>query len=190
MTQAGKQGLEAADCRGRHGRSRFPCAGHCPGMDVARTGKGNCVCRNATRNGSAPGAGGRVSAGDDSLGGPQGHRGMRLARNVAKLAPAMWDSFAILRRHKFCAALGVGGYAAGPMMLAAVLRGLPTIVFEPNAEPGFTNRVLAAHGDAHRHRLRIADKIVGRQGHAHRHSRAPGIFRDTPSALRSSRFIS
>jgi UDP-N-acetylglucosamine--N-acetylmuramyl-(pentapeptide) pyrophosphoryl-undecaprenol N-acetylglucosamine transferase len=28
-------------------------------------------------------------------------------------------------------------------MLAAVLRGLPSVVFEPNAEPGFTNRVLA-----------------------------------------------
>jgi len=75
--------------------------------------------------------------------GLKGIGGMRLARNVAKLAPAMWDSFSILRRHKFCAALGVGGYAAGPMMLAAVLRGLPTVVFEPNAEPGFTNRVLA-----------------------------------------------
>jgi UDP-N-acetylglucosamine--N-acetylmuramyl-(pentapeptide) pyrophosphoryl-undecaprenol N-acetylglucosamine transferase len=75
--------------------------------------------------------------------GLKGIGGMRLARNAAKLVPAMWDSFAILRKHKFCAALGVGGYAAGPMMLAAVLRGLPTIVFEPNAEPGFTNRVLA-----------------------------------------------
>jgi UDP-N-acetylglucosamine--N-acetylmuramyl-(pentapeptide) pyrophosphoryl-undecaprenol N-acetylglucosamine transferase len=75
--------------------------------------------------------------------GLKGIGGMRFARNGAKLAPAMWDSFSILRRHKFCAALGVGGYAAGPMMLAAVLRGLPTVVFEPNAEPGFTNRVLA-----------------------------------------------
>jgi len=75
--------------------------------------------------------------------GLKGIGGMRLARNAAKLVPAMWDSFSILRRHKFCAALGVGGYAAGPMMLAAVLRGLPTVVFEPNAEPGFTNRVLA-----------------------------------------------
>jgi UDP-N-acetylglucosamine--N-acetylmuramyl-(pentapeptide) pyrophosphoryl-undecaprenol N-acetylglucosamine transferase len=28
-------------------------------------------------------------------------------------------------------------------MLAAILRGLPTVVFEPNAAPGFTNRVLA-----------------------------------------------
>src|SRR5258708_11162889 len=68
---------------------------------------------------------------------------MKLVKNVAKLAPAMWDSFAILHHHKFAAAWGVGGYAAGPMMLAAVLRGIPTVVFEPNAEPGFTNRVLA-----------------------------------------------
>jgi UDP-N-acetylglucosamine--N-acetylmuramyl-(pentapeptide) pyrophosphoryl-undecaprenol N-acetylglucosamine transferase len=75
--------------------------------------------------------------------GLKGIGGMRLARNVAKLFPAMLDSFALLRRHKFAAALGVGGYAAGPVMLAAVLRGLPTVVFEPNAEPGFTNRVLA-----------------------------------------------
>jgi len=75
--------------------------------------------------------------------GLKGIGGMKLARNAAKLVPAMRDSFSILRRHTFCAALGVGGYAAGPMMLAAVLRGLPTVVFEPNAEPGFTNRVLA-----------------------------------------------
>jgi UDP-N-acetylglucosamine--N-acetylmuramyl-(pentapeptide) pyrophosphoryl-undecaprenol N-acetylglucosamine transferase len=75
--------------------------------------------------------------------GLKGIGGMKFVKNIAKLAPAMWDSFAILHRHKFAAALGVGGYAAGPMMLAAVLRGLPTIIFEPNAEPGFTNRVLA-----------------------------------------------
>jgi UDP-N-acetylglucosamine--N-acetylmuramyl-(pentapeptide) pyrophosphoryl-undecaprenol N-acetylglucosamine transferase len=75
--------------------------------------------------------------------GLKGIGGMKLVRNVAMLAPAMWDSFAILHRHKFAAALGVGGYAAGPVMLAAVLRGIPTVVFEPNAEPGFTNRVLA-----------------------------------------------
>jgi UDP-N-acetylglucosamine--N-acetylmuramyl-(pentapeptide) pyrophosphoryl-undecaprenol N-acetylglucosamine transferase len=68
---------------------------------------------------------------------------MKFVRNVAKLFPAMMDSFSILRRHKFVAALGVGGYAAGPVMLAASLRRLPTVVFEPNAEPGFTNRVLA-----------------------------------------------
>ncbi len=75
--------------------------------------------------------------------GLKGIGGMRFARNVSKLAPAMWDSFSILRRHQFCAALGVGGYAAGPIMLAAIIRRMPTMIFEPNAEPGFTNRVLA-----------------------------------------------
>jgi UDP-N-acetylglucosamine--N-acetylmuramyl-(pentapeptide) pyrophosphoryl-undecaprenol N-acetylglucosamine transferase len=75
--------------------------------------------------------------------GLKGIGGMKLARNAAKLVPSMLDSFSILRRHKFVAALGVGGYAAGPIMLAAMLRGLPSVVFEPNAEPGFTNRVLA-----------------------------------------------
>jgi UDP-N-acetylglucosamine--N-acetylmuramyl-(pentapeptide) pyrophosphoryl-undecaprenol N-acetylglucosamine transferase len=75
--------------------------------------------------------------------GLKGIGGVKFFKNSMKLAPSMSDSFSILRRHKFAAALGVGGYAAGPMMLAAVLRGLPTVVFEPNAEPGFTNRVLA-----------------------------------------------
>src|SRR6202171_281642 len=41
--------------------------------------------------------------------GLKGIGGMKFVRNVAKLAPAMWDSFAILRRHKFAVALGVGG---------------------------------------------------------------------------------
>jgi len=31
----------------------------------------------------------------------------------------------------------------GPMLLASWLRGIPNVIFEPNAEPGFTNRVVA-----------------------------------------------
>ncbi len=75
--------------------------------------------------------------------GLKGIRGLRLARNLTQLGPGFWDSAAILRRHRFAAALGVGGYAAGPMMLMANVEGLPSVIFEPNAEPGFTNRVLA-----------------------------------------------
>jgi len=75
--------------------------------------------------------------------GLKGMGGMKLLRNFAMLAPAMLDSASIVRRNKFVAAFGVGGYASGPMMLAAALAGVPTVVFEPNAEPGFTNKVLA-----------------------------------------------
>jgi UDP-N-acetylglucosamine--N-acetylmuramyl-(pentapeptide) pyrophosphoryl-undecaprenol N-acetylglucosamine transferase len=39
--------------------------------------------------------------------------------------------------------IGVGGYASGPAMLAAIRRRLPTLAFEPNVVPGFANRMIA-----------------------------------------------
>ncbi len=75
--------------------------------------------------------------------GLKGIGGMRLLRNAAMLLPALWDSAAILRRHRFAAGFSTGGYVTGPMMLVAVWASLPTVIFESNAEPGFTNRVLA-----------------------------------------------
>src|SRR5438270_260162 len=74
--------------------------------------------------------------------GLKGKGGLTLVKNFATLAPGMRDAFAILRKHKPLAAFGVGGYAAGPMMLATWLLGIPNVIFEPNAEPGFTNTVL------------------------------------------------
>jgi UDP-N-acetylglucosamine--N-acetylmuramyl-(pentapeptide) pyrophosphoryl-undecaprenol N-acetylglucosamine transferase len=72
----------------------------------------------------------------------KGIGGARLLRNAALLPAGLWDSEKILRRHRVNVALGVGGYASGPMMLLAVAHGIPTVVFEPNVEPGFTNRAL------------------------------------------------
>jgi UDP-N-acetylglucosamine--N-acetylmuramyl-(pentapeptide) pyrophosphoryl-undecaprenol N-acetylglucosamine transferase len=37
----------------------------------------------------------------------------------------------------------MGGYVAGPPVLAAILRGVPLVIMEPNAVPGFTNRHIA-----------------------------------------------
>jgi UDP-N-acetylglucosamine--N-acetylmuramyl-(pentapeptide) pyrophosphoryl-undecaprenol N-acetylglucosamine transferase len=74
--------------------------------------------------------------------GLKGKGGLTLVKNFATLAPGMLDAFAILRKHKPVAAFGVGGYAAGPMLLATWTRGVPNVIFEPNAEPGFTNKVL------------------------------------------------
>ena len=75
--------------------------------------------------------------------GLKGKGGLTLAKNLSKLIPGTLDAFSILRKHKPVVAFGVGGYAAGPMMLATWLRGIPNVIFEPNAEPGFTNKVLA-----------------------------------------------
>ena len=41
------------------------------------------------------------------------------------------------------AVFSMGGYAAGPPVMAALLRRTPVVVMEPNAIPGFTNRVIA-----------------------------------------------
>jgi len=75
--------------------------------------------------------------------GLKGKGGTTLLKNLAMLVPAMLDARRVLRKHKPIAAFGVGGYAAGPMLLAAWLGRVPNVIFEPNAEPGFTNKVLA-----------------------------------------------
>lgn len=75
--------------------------------------------------------------------GLKGIGGTKFLRNAAMLPVGLWDSERILRRRRFDAALGVGGYASGPMMVLAALHRIPTVIFEPNVEPGFTNRVLA-----------------------------------------------
>jgi UDP-N-acetylglucosamine--N-acetylmuramyl-(pentapeptide) pyrophosphoryl-undecaprenol N-acetylglucosamine transferase len=40
------------------------------------------------------------------------------------------------------AVFSMGGYAAGPPVMAALLRRVPVVVMEPNAVPGFTNRAI------------------------------------------------
>ncbi|HKV24139.1 MAG TPA: undecaprenyldiphospho-muramoylpentapeptide beta-N-acetylglucosaminyltransferase [Candidatus Acidoferrum sp.] len=75
--------------------------------------------------------------------GLKGKGGATLLKNLAMLAPAMLDARRVLRKHRPVAAFGVGGYAAGPMLLATWLSGIPNVIFEPNAEPGLTNRLLA-----------------------------------------------
>ncbi len=38
--------------------------------------------------------------------------------------------------------VGVGGYASGPGMIAALLKRIPTLAYEPNAVPGMTNKLM------------------------------------------------
>jgi len=48
----------------------------------------------------------------------------------------------IIREFRADAVFGVGGYASGPAMGAAILSGIPTMAFEPNAVPGMANRIV------------------------------------------------
>ena len=64
-------------------------------------------------------------------------------RTFVDLPRAVWDSSRIISEFRPDIVIGVGGYASGPAMLAAVLRRVPTLVFEPNFVPGFANRLVA-----------------------------------------------
>ena len=71
--------------------------------------------------------------------------GVGLARaleGLLVLPRGLLRAAALVRRLRPEAVLGVGGYAGGPVVLAAAVMGVPTVILEPNAKPGFTNRVL------------------------------------------------
>ncbi|OGI47306.1 MAG: undecaprenyldiphospho-muramoylpentapeptide beta-N-acetylglucosaminyltransferase [Candidatus Muproteobacteria bacterium RBG_16_65_34] len=67
-----------------------------------------------------------------------------------RLNVAMLQAFRILRRRRPDAVLAMGGFAAGPGGMMASLLGIPLVVHEQNAIPGFTNRLLA----------RLADRVL------------------------------
>jgi UDP-N-acetylglucosamine--N-acetylmuramyl-(pentapeptide) pyrophosphoryl-undecaprenol N-acetylglucosamine transferase len=48
----------------------------------------------------------------------------------------------LIREFKPGIVFGVGGYASGPGMAAALQMRIPTLAFEPNAMPGFANRLV------------------------------------------------
>lgn len=72
----------------------------------------------------------------------------RKLRGVLALVPALRDAGRLLRELRPDAVFGVGGYTAGPLLLVAALRGVPTLILEPNVEPGLANRWLARFVDA------------------------------------------
>jgi UDP-N-acetylglucosamine--N-acetylmuramyl-(pentapeptide) pyrophosphoryl-undecaprenol N-acetylglucosamine transferase len=64
-------------------------------------------------------------------------------RGLATVPLSFLDAAALLRRRRPWVVLGVGGYSSGPVVLAAALSRIPTMVLEQNAVPGMTNRILA-----------------------------------------------
>ena len=73
----------------------------------------------------------------------KGISGGKKLRNLAMLPRSAVESARVLGDFQPHVVVGVGGYLAGPVMLEASLWNLPTVLIEPNAVPGFTNRVLA-----------------------------------------------
>jgi UDP-N-acetylglucosamine--N-acetylmuramyl-(pentapeptide) pyrophosphoryl-undecaprenol N-acetylglucosamine transferase len=60
-----------------------------------------------------------------------------------KIVKSLLKAKSIINNFKPDIAIGVGGYASGPMLFAASLSGVPTVIQEQNSYPGVTNKILA-----------------------------------------------
>jgi UDP-N-acetylglucosamine--N-acetylmuramyl-(pentapeptide) pyrophosphoryl-undecaprenol N-acetylglucosamine transferase len=64
-------------------------------------------------------------------------------QTAAQLPVSIGAARQLLKRFHPAAVFSMGGYVAGPVMIASVLSRIPLIVMEPNAVPGLANRKLA-----------------------------------------------
>ena len=62
---------------------------------------------------------------------------------LAELPFSVWTASRMLDRDRPAAVFSMGGFVAGPVLLAALWKRVPVVVMEPNAIPGFTHRKLA-----------------------------------------------
>jgi len=63
-------------------------------------------------------------------------------RTLFDLPRAIQGCRRLIREFKPNVVFGVGGYASGPAMAAALQKRIPTMAFEPNAMPGLANRLV------------------------------------------------
>src|ERR1041384_4394048 len=63
-------------------------------------------------------------------------------RTLFDLPRAVVDARKIIKVFNPDVVVGVGGYASGPAMAAAILMHIPTLAFEPNYVPGFANKIV------------------------------------------------
>jgi UDP-N-acetylglucosamine--N-acetylmuramyl-(pentapeptide) pyrophosphoryl-undecaprenol N-acetylglucosamine transferase len=69
-------------------------------------------------------------------------------RTAFDLPRGILRCISLLREFRPQVVIGVGGYASGPAMLAALLLRIPMMAYEPNAVPGLANRLIGKHVDA------------------------------------------
>jgi UDP-N-acetylglucosamine--N-acetylmuramyl-(pentapeptide) pyrophosphoryl-undecaprenol N-acetylglucosamine transferase len=65
---------------------------------------------------------------------------MTRVKTLADLPLGLLRCVKLMRNFRPEVVVGVGGYASGPAMIAALLLRIPTLAYEPNAVPGMTNR--------------------------------------------------
>ena len=68
----------------------------------------------------------------------------KMLTSLTELPRSTWQAAKVLSRVKPAAVFSMGGYVAGPVLLAAWMKRVPIVAMEPNAIPGFTHRRMAS----------------------------------------------
>ncbi len=71
----------------------------------------------------------------------------RQLRAVVKIPMGVFQSIRIINRFRPDLVVGMGSYAAGPVVIGAWLSAIPVVLHEQNVLPGLTNRVLSRFAD-------------------------------------------
>jgi len=111
--------------------------------------------------------------------------GLALLRALARAAAAPLACSRILGRRRPDVVFGAGGYVAGPMVLAARLRGIPTALAEADAHLGLANRLAAPFA----RRVFLAYAISGRDGRKFRVTGRPIPLLSRPVARDEARAL-
>ena len=85
-------------------------------------------------------------------------------RGLMLLPKSLLTARGVIRKFHPDIVIGAGGYVSGPVVLAAALGKVPTLVMESNALPGFTNRRLAKFIDKAAVSFEAALPYFGRKG--------------------------
>lgn len=78
-----------------------------------------------------------------NIGGLNGVSFLKKILVLLKFPIAFFQCVYLILKYRPICVFGVGGYSSGPFVLTAAMLGRPTALFESNAHPGITNRILS-----------------------------------------------
>ncbi len=104
--------------------------------------------------------------------------------SIRSLLVGVFQARALLRRHRARGVLGVGGYASLPVVLAARLSGIPTMIQEQNSVPGLANRIAGRFAASAAVGFESAARSFGRKSVWTGNPVRPEFFEISPLAAR------
>ncbi|MEQ1604594.1 MAG: undecaprenyldiphospho-muramoylpentapeptide beta-N-acetylglucosaminyltransferase [Pyrinomonadaceae bacterium] len=108
-------------------------------------------------------------------------------KGLSVLPKSFLEARKLIRQFRPHVVVGAGGYVSGPVLLMAAIMGVPTLVMDSNALPGFTNRQLARFVEKAALTFEEALPYFGKKGVVTGNP-VRGEFFDVPAKERSEEF--